>query len=251
MTDLKTRLQASYDAIAPAYNAWAISNSALRLRFLNRLLELLPPPSQNSTSTTTSNAEPNNNAPTPTVLHALELGCGAGIPITQSLLQHQPHTFHITANDLSMAQIALAQEAVGINGEITASAAGRTGDICSEVTWIQGDMMQLQYPDQSFDVIIALYSVIHLPRTEQDVLLERIARWLRPGGLVLVNFGAESVEEDVMEDWMGQWMFSSGWGAEVALEKVKGTGLEVVLGVVEREEGVDAEFLWVIGRRVV
>ncbi|KAH6634673.1 methyltransferase [Chaetomium sp. MPI-SDFR-AT-0129] len=244
MTDLKTRLQASYDAIAPVYNAWAITNSALRVRFLNRLLDLLPPPSSNPT--TTPNAKPNNNAPTPTVLHALELGCGAGIPITQSLLQHQPHTFHITANDLSMAQIALAQEAVGINGE--KAAATGTG---SEVTWVQGDMMQLQYPSQSFDVIIALYSVIHLPRTEQDVLLERIARWLRPGGLVLVNFGAEGVEEDVMEDWMGQWMFSSGWGAEVTLEKVKGTGLEVVFGGVEKEEGVDAEFLWVIAKRVV
>lgn len=243
MTDLKTLLQASYDAIAPVYNAWAISNSALRLRFLDRLLELIPPPS--STSTSPENAD---HDPDPTVLTALELGCGAGAPVTQSLLQHPTHTFHITANDLSIAQISLGQESLGVKGEKAAAGHGRG----SEVTWVQGDMMALQYPDQAFDVIIALYSVIHLPRTEQDVLVQRIAGWLKPRGLVLVNFGAESVDEDVMEDWMGQWMFSSGWGAEVTLEKLKGTtGLEVVLGEVEKEEGVDAEFLWVIARKVV
>jgi 2-polyprenyl-3-methyl-5-hydroxy-6-metoxy-1,4-benzoquinol methylase len=220
MSDLKTRLKASYDAVAPTYNTWAASNCAVRLRFLDRLLALLP-------------AAPGDDS---AVLDALELGCGAGIPVTQILLSAPGgRKFNVTANDLSSTQIALAKETLGEDG----------------VCWVQGDMMGLEFAKCSFDIVVALYSVIHLPRTEQEILMKRIAGWLKPGGLILVNFGTEEAEEDISENWMGAWMFSSGWGTEVTLKKVEEAGLEVVAGEVAQGDGVRAEFLWVIARRGV
>lgn len=226
VVDVKSRLKLSYDAIAPAYNAWAVRTSDLRLSFLDRLLHLLPTP----------NSAPDSQSAAPSVLAALELGCGAGVPITQTLLSSPGGcTFHVTANDLSSTQIALGKQALG--------------DDETRVRWLQGDMMALEFPSQSFEIVVALYSIIHLPRDEQILLLGRIAKWLKPGGLALVNFGAEEDEHAVIDDWMGGWMFWSSWGVEITLQKVRDeTGLEVVESKVTDADGVDASFLWAIMR---
>lgn len=217
--NLKDRLKASYDTIAPAYNDWTAYTTSLRTSYLNRLLDLLPSPA---------------TAPS-TPIRALELGCGAGTPITSTLLTSpRGIPFHVTANDLSETQLSIAKANLGSDP--------------AKVTWLQGDMMALSFPPASFDVIIALYSVIHLPREEQTALIGKIAKWLKPGGLMLVNFGAEESTGTEMKDWLGGWMYWSGWGAEKSLEVVKGAGVEVVMEEVAPEDGVDASFLWVIGR---
>lgn len=87
--DLKSRLKESYDAIAPAYNAWMQQHNALRLRYLAKLLDLLalPPPTPTTPTpalapapTEDSPASANNDRPTRgRMISALELGCGAGV----------------------------------------------------------------------------------------------------------------------------------------------------------------------------
>ncbi|KAK0624093.1 S-adenosyl-L-methionine-dependent methyltransferase [Immersiella caudata] len=218
-SNLKSRLKASYDTIAPTYNAWTAQHFSVRLTYLNHLLDLLPP------------------SPPTTPLRALELGCGAGIPITSTLLS-SPRSipFHVTANDLSSTQIALGKESLGSDP--------------AKVEWLESDMMSLSFPPASFDVIIALYSVIHLPRDEQLQMIKRIGEWLKPGGVVLINFGEEESKGEVSEGWLGEegWMYWSGWGKERYLKEVEGVGVEVVKGEVTEGDGVDARFLWVVGR---
>ena len=59
------------------------------------------------------------------------------------------------------------------------------------------------------------------------------------------------------ENWLGgkeekgEWMYWSGWGVEGTLQKMEGVGLEVVVRevVVDRDEGGDVRFLWVLGRK--
>lgn len=212
--DLKARLKASYDVISPAYNAWTVDHSPLRLEYLDRLLALLP-----------TSADP---------IHALELGCGAGVPVTERLLADT--RFQVTANDISTTQLNTAKQQLGSD----------------RVTWLECDMMALTFAERSFDVVLGFYSLIHLPREEQDVLLERIWKWLKPGGLMLLNFSAEDMAGVVMEKWLGDggWMFWSGWGRNKTLDKVKDVGFELLVGEVKREH-VDAQFLWVIGRKGV
>ncbi|KAH7140994.1 methyltransferase [Dactylonectria macrodidyma] len=214
----KSRLKESYDAIAPVYNAWTVDHSTTRMHYLDQVLQLLP--------------RRNPDDPGASIITALELGCGAGVPVTEKLLSDD--RFHVTANDISTTQIETAKATLGTE----------------RVDWVEGDMMALTFPDSSLDVVLGFYSIIHLPREEQDVLLNRIVAWLKPGGVMLVNFTSVDQESIVAEKWLDDkgWMFWSGWGADAMLEKVKQAGLEVLTNDVKKDEG-DAEFLWVIARK--
>ncbi|RYP76350.1 hypothetical protein DL771_001789 [Monosporascus sp. 5C6A] len=219
--DLKARLKASYDVIAPKYNEWAIADSAHRLKYLDRLLALLPLSDQSQK------------------LHILELGCGCGIPVTQKLLSHP--NIVVTANDLSGVQISLAKDNLRHN---------HSEDVSNRLVFEEGDMAALSFRDGSLDAVIGLYSIIHLPRAEQAELLGKIARWLKPGGYLLANFVEEELESFVMDSWLDEkgWMFWSGWGRESTIALLRQVGLQVLVEEVVRNVG-DAAFLWVIAMR--
>lgn len=214
--NLKARLKDSYDAIAEKYTVWVTKNSNIRLQYLEKLLALL---------STTQN-------------EILELGCGAGIPTFEKLLAHRPH-FRIMGNDLSSAQIALGK--------------ARLEDVVSDtdrIKWIEGDMMSLDFADGSFDVILGFYTIQHLPREEQVVILDNIVHWLKPGGYILINFPADEEANVVMEGWMAPegWVYYSGWSVEKYRQLLTGLKLEVVLDEV-KQDNVKAEFLWVIAKK--
>lgn len=217
--DLKTRLKESYDAIATAYNDWTLQQTTIRLEYLEKLTEKLLV--AKSLSGLTS--------------HVLELGCGCGLPVTDELLTN-PDVF-VTANDLSSTQIKLAKENLAKHGT-------------DRITFIEGDMMALEFSEGSFDAILGMYSVIHLPRDEQSEMIRRMAKWLKPGGLLLVNFSAETMPGLVMDKWLHEkgWMYWSGWGSDETLDKIKEAGLEVILNDVVKDE-VDAAFLWVLAKK--
>ncbi|KAL1867831.1 hypothetical protein VTK73DRAFT_3973 [Phialemonium thermophilum] len=228
--NLKARLKESYDAIAPAYNEWTAQHSELRLLYLDKLIQLLDPP----TAEAPGDSDTPNQGPQ---LNVVELGCGAGIPVTEKLVADPRRRFHVTANDISTAQLDLAKSRFDPKGE-------------APVVWVQGDMLDLRFPEASVDAVIAMYSIIHLPRDEQDKMLVHIRSWLRSGGYALINFSAEEMEGLVMEKWLDErgWMYWSGWGAEGALAKVREAGLEVVSAEVV-DDVTDASFLWVIARK--
>ncbi|KAI9825933.1 MAG: hypothetical protein M1819_000452 [Sarea resinae] len=219
--DLKSRMKASYDAIAPRYNEWTIPHSTTRLRYLDQLLSRLP---------TTSS----------TPVSVLEIGCGYGIPVTQKLLSYP--NFSITANDLSGAQLALAR--ARLLPDPPGPAHGR-------LTLLEGDMLALDFAPATFDAVVGMYSIIHLPRAEQVEMLREIVAWLKPGGWVLVNFAAEELAGREVQTWLQEekgWMFWSGWGSEATLEKVREAGLEVVVQETV-EDAVNAQFLWILARK--
>ncbi|MEU7745601.1 methyltransferase domain-containing protein [Nonomuraea sp. NPDC049158] len=56
----------------------------------------------------------------------------------------------------------------------------------------RGDATALDLPGASFDAIVCLYTLIHLPLERQPALIERVAAWLRPAGRFLVTTGWES-----------------------------------------------------------
>ncbi|KAK4198030.1 S-adenosyl-L-methionine-dependent methyltransferase [Triangularia verruculosa] len=230
--EIKARLERSYDAIADTYNAWTVNHpSSLRLSYLDRLLHLLQ--TQDSPDESHTGCDKS----------ALELGCGNGQPILQRLFSSGLFS-SIVANDMSSVQLNSARS------ELEA----KHDNVQSE--WIHGDMTSLSFDPCSFNIIIGLYTLIHLPRSEQLLMLEKISRWLKPGGLALLNFSKEDTEADVIEQWLGRkegWMFWSGHGASSMpglIQKVQ--GLEIVVGEIrpEDEGSADVEFYWVILRKI-
>ncbi|KAF1977435.1 methyltransferase, partial [Bimuria novae-zelandiae CBS 107.79] len=219
--DLKDRMKTTYDAIAHTYNAvLGTVLDPIRLDYLNRLLVLLKASSSDT-------------------INVLELGCGAGLPVTKTLLEHTDPTIHVTANDLSPVQLDLARKNLSPYVE--------TG----KLKLIEGDMTTLSFPPASFTAVLGFYSIIHLPRDEQTVLLKKIGTWLKPGGYLLANFAAEEREVAVQERWLGEergWAFWSAWDAEGSVGMVEGAGLEVLVREVRDWKG-DASFLWVIGKK--
>ncbi|KAJ3577710.1 hypothetical protein NPX13_g2853 [Xylaria arbuscula] len=223
--NIKDRLKASYDAVASTYNEWTIPHSQQRIKYLDKALEYLD-----------LKSDPEKKSPT-----FLELGCGCGLPITKKLLETHPSA-KVIANDLSTTQISIAKENL---------ISGPEDEVAKRLELIPGDMSALTFPNESLDLVVAFYSIIHLPRVEQTALLGRIAQWLKPGGYFVANFSAEEAEAIVMDKWLEDkdWMFWSGWGQAKTLETMKEAGLEVRVASVDKDVVDGVSFLWTVANR--
>ncbi|KAJ4049183.1 hypothetical protein NW756_006405 [Fusarium oxysporum] len=219
--DIKDRLRASYNAIAPAYNAWTTRHNELRLTYLDKLLNSCP---ELASASDTMKKQ------------VLELGCGSGSPFISTLLARAP-SVHVHANDLSDVQLDLARQNLA-----------RYQD---RVEFYPGDMMKLDFAPGSLTAIVALYSIIHLPQEEQREMIRRIGRWLAPGAVFLSTFGTDEASVIIDEKWIDEkgWMFWSGLGKEALLKALtQEAGLEVQHAVLE--EDADDRFMWTISKKV-
>jgi cyclopropane fatty-acyl-phospholipid synthase-like methyltransferase len=155
----------------------------------------------------------------------LDLGCGAGIPVAHELVTLG---FNVTGVDASSGQIARARRNV------------------SRARFMQADMASVFAPE-SFDAVLAFYSVTHLPKSEHGVLIGRIAKWLRPGGGFLANFGA--AEGDWSEEWLGTTMFFSHHHPEMTKRLVQDAGLRLQRVEMLKQDNEEAVFLWITAHK--
>lgn len=159
----------------------------------------------------------------------LELGCGAGVPATRMLVQR----FQVTGVDISARQLELARQNV------------------PPARFIQADMAALDLPPGSYDGILALFAIFHIPRDEQPQLLNKIAGWLRPGGLLIITMGTQSSAGGVEDDWLGAPMYWSTYDSETNVRIVKEAGLDIIRAEIETTEefGETVRFLWIVARK--
>ena len=196
-----------YDAIAERYYEWSDARpSATRRRWLTRALALIPAGTD-----------------------VLDLGCGAGVPMTRALAVGR----HVTGVDISARQVELARAAV------------------PEATFIHADMSVLDRAPASLDAVVAFYSLTHVPRANLPRLLVAIHGWLRPGGIFIASMGAQDAPDAVEADWLGAPMFFSHHGAKKNRALVRAAGFELEEAAVEEEpeDRHAALFLWVVARR--
>jgi cyclopropane fatty-acyl-phospholipid synthase-like methyltransferase len=194
-----------YDAIAARYLAWS-SNAPVRLRYLELLLELLPQSAD-----------------------VLELGCGAGEPVTRRLAERH----RVMAVDVSAAQLELAaQNAPGAQ-------------------LILADMADVSFAPGSFDAVASFYALTHVPRERHADLIARIVSWLRPRGLVVLTMGSSDNPGAIDPDWLGTPMYFSHFDAPTNRALVQRSGVRLISAEVvdEAERDPGARFLWVVGRR--
>ena len=203
----KKLVAAGYDVIAARYLEWS-SGSRVRLHYLGKLLELLPPHGA----------------------QVLELGCGAGVPVSRVLAER----CSLTAVDISPAQI-----------DRACRAAPTSAFLCA-------DMMSITFPPAHFDVVTAFYAITHVPRSEHAELLGRIFTWLRAGGWLLASFGSKDCMDVVVPDWLGAPNFFSHFDAVTNFNLIQDAGFEIVEHAIvpQDEEGEQSiEFLWAIARK--
>lgn len=211
----KEIVEQSYDRIADWYLQWVEGQQSPRERYTERVLKAAP-------------AEP----------RILELGCGAGIPITRMLLDRGAD---VVANDISSKQISMA----------------KTRCPGSRAEFIAGDMTALSFKTASFDGAVSFYAVFHLPRVEQKGMLSKIYEWLRPGALFAFNL-ATMDEEEIHGEFLGHGMFWSSFAVEDSKAMVQEVGFELLdAEVLEAGDGTldesdpdfGVKFLWIVAKK--
>jgi phospholipid N-methyltransferase len=222
--DLKARLAASYDVLAPTYNKWTLANPDPRIEWLSKVLGRLPMATITEPSAILTR-------------HILELGAGAGVPTTQTILEYDMN-IHVHANDLSTGQLDLLRRNLSTHRD--------------RLSVLHGDMLSIDFEPGSLHAVIGMYSVIHLPQHEQIQLLERIGLWLHPGGLFLANFAVQEANEAVVKEWLdveGAWMYWASLGDQGSKDAVRNAGLEILESAVVDGKGVDSDFVWILARK--
>jgi SAM-dependent methyltransferase len=157
---------------------------------------------------------------------ALDLGCGAGEPVTAALAARARI---VVGLDLSATQLGLARSSV------------------PDGIFVQRDMSEIGVRDGSLDAVLAFHSLIHVPRELHPTVLTRIHRWLRPGGIFAGTLGFGDNPEERQRDWLGAPMYWSHFDAATNLDLVERAGF-----VLERSEVLEEDeeiFLGVIARK--
>lgn len=133
----------------------------------------------------------------------LDAGCGPGRPTLRMSGENG------VGLDISREQLSLAEE------RVTAKL-------------VQGDMTTLPFTSDSFDAVIALYSLIHVPVDDHRTVLKEFARVLRPDGTLLVSEGGVEWTGS-NPDWLdsGVEMRWSMAGPETTQNELEACGFEI------------------------
>lgn len=112
----------------------------------------------------------------------LDLGCGNGVPVAAQLSKN----YSVIGIDLSPVQVTRARKLVK-----------GAKFLCQDMA-----TAELPTPDGHFGAIVSFYAMVHLPRQELRPTLDRIKRWLAPGGIFMATIGF--LEWEGTEDnWLG------------------------------------------------
>jgi predicted SAM-dependent methyltransferase len=109
------------------------------------------------------------------------------------------------------------------------------------------------FESNSFDGIIAFYSVFHLPRNQHLKVFQNVFNWLRSDGVFVVTLGSTDCEEYFAENWLGAKMFWSHFDKKINLDLIGDAGFktECVEERVNLEDGITITFQWIIARKSI
>ena len=162
----------------------------------------------------------------------LDLGCGAGVP-TGAAIVSAGH--RLVGIDISPRQVELARKEVPAGNFVVADATETT------------------FEGSSFDAVVALYCISHMPRDRHAALFASIHDWLKPDGWFLTCLGTRESTGWLEEDFLGyggtNWTNSYDREQNRALLMGAGFSLErAEIVEVDEPNGLETWF-WVLARR--
>ncbi len=99
----------------------------------------------------------------------LDIGCGTGrftVPVAARV--HSTTALDISSTMLEQARETAAEKGVAVD-------------------FVVGDMASLPFDNESFDVVISMLALMHVPREDRQSVFSEVARVLRPGGRMLIG----------------------------------------------------------------
>jgi SAM-dependent methyltransferase len=156
----------------------------------------------------------------------LDAGCGPGY--ASSYLSKRG--FAATGIDISRRMLAIAERKA------------------PQATFLRMDMRSMDFPSKSFDGIVCLYAIIHVPRRSHRRILSRFRKFLKPNGLLLICTGWGDYV-GVEDDWAvaGTKMYWSHFDKETNLKMIKQVGFRIIWSRPSRKH--DGTHLFVLAKR--
>ncbi len=156
----------------------------------------------------------------------LDLGCGTGEAFSKYFIDKG---WQVTGVDFSKQMLALANHYV------------------PEMTIMHADIMQVDFEDNQFDAIVAIYSLFHVSKDRHSELFSKMHRWLRAGGKAFFTYATKQYtgkdEFDGYINFLGKELFYSHKTPEELYADLKAAGFEVE-DTQYKEIGGET-FLWV------
>jgi ubiquinone/menaquinone biosynthesis C-methylase UbiE len=137
--------------------------------------------------------------------HVLDAGCGVGKPTSEFLMKKG---FKVTGVDISGKMVELARENV------------------PEATFHQKNILTLDFEDGSFDGIICVYTLWHLPRADHPKVIQNFHRILKEDGILVINTGI--YEGESMSQFFGEPMLWSTYDPSKTLSVVEELGFKIL-----------------------
>jgi SAM-dependent methyltransferase len=153
----------------------------------------------------------------------LDLGCGSGVPATREIARRH----EVIGVDISPEQIARARSNV------------------PAATFHCVDARGIDFPQGSFDAIVALYLIDNVPSQDYHTLFHKLAGWLKPGGRMLLS--AEPGDDPGgTYEWLGVPMFINTLPASELAAMLENASLRVLEmpSETQLEGGREIDYVW-------
>ena len=161
----------------------------------------------------------------------LDLGCGTGLPFDSYLIANG---HNVTGIDLAENHIKLAK------------------DYVAKGTYIAGDYTKYKFNNNSFNSVISLYSIFHLPRNIHESFIKMIHEYLVKDGYLLITMGADETDNiEVDYDFCGNVKMAwSNYGLDKNIEIIINNGFDIIKYDNEADFGSDESQIWILAKKI-
>ncbi len=159
----------------------------------------------------------------------LDLGCGPGAPIDTYLVKKG---FGVTGVDFCRRLLALARKDV------------------PEGEFVEEDFSKVEFDEESFEAVISLYAIFHIPCKEHEDLFLKMRRFLKPHGLILVTLGTSGNEYGEEKNWCeAPIMVWSTYVPDRYREIITNVGFTILESGFEGEPTDDEYHFWLLAQK--
>lgn len=159
----------------------------------------------------------------PEGVHVVDMGCGSGVPYDRFLVEHG---YDVTGIDVAETNIKAAREQV------------------PDAWFVQADFSEFE-PDTTFDGLLCLYALFHIPREEHAATLDKFHDMLKPGAPIFITMGTADVER-MTQDFDGVEMEWSFYDANTNRGLIEEAGFDIHQTELIPDDRGDGEHLWVL-----